>query len=157
MFQVNWFRKGADGSFLWPGFGENSRVIAWIAGRLAGTADAVETPLGLAPAPGALDLDGLDLTEEALAESFAVPTDAWLAECDLTAEFFDRFGSTLPDALRDELAALRARLEAAAAAGVPTAGAGVPTVGAGVPTAGAGVPTVGAAVPTVGAAGTPAG
>ncbi|ROS51384.1 phosphoenolpyruvate carboxykinase (GTP) [Frigoribacterium sp. PhB24] len=113
VFQVNWFRKGGDGSFLWPGFGENSRVIAWIAGRLAGTADAVETPLGLAPAPGALDLDGLDLSEEALAESFAVPTDAWLAECDLTAEFFDRFGSTLPDALRHELAALRARLEAA--------------------------------------------
>ena len=113
VFQVNWFRKGADGSFLWPGFGENSRVIAWIAGRLAGTADAVETPLGLAPAPGALDLDGLDLTEEALAESFAVPTDAWLAECDLTAEFFDRFGSTLPGELRHELAALRARLEVA--------------------------------------------
>nr|BFF15031.1 hypothetical protein GCM10025699_63340 [Microbacterium flavescens] len=113
VFQVNWFRKGADGSFLWPGFGENSRVIAWIAGRLAGTAEAVETPLGSAPAPGALDLTGLEITEEALAESFAVPTQAWLAECTLTDAFFARFGGTLPPELHAELADLRARLASA--------------------------------------------
>ena len=78
IYQVNWFRKDADGKFLWPGFGENSRVLAWIIDRVDGVGAGVETPIGIAPAPGALYLDGLDLTDEQLAELFAVDPDSWL-------------------------------------------------------------------------------
>ncbi len=113
IFQVNWFRKGADGKFLWPGFGENSRVLAWIVERVAGKAEGVETPIGIAPATGALYLDGLDLTDEQLGELFSVDPDTWLAECDLTEEYFEKFGDKVPARLSDELATLRRNLEAA--------------------------------------------
>ncbi|WP_426623171.1 phosphoenolpyruvate carboxykinase (GTP) [Leifsonia sp. McL0607] len=110
VFQVNWFRKGDDGRFLWPGFGENSRVIEWIARRVEGTADAVSTPIGRLPQTDQLDLDGLDLPAEDVAELFEVDRDSWLAECDLTEEYFERFGSRMPAALRAELASLRYQL-----------------------------------------------
>lgn len=110
VFQVNWFRKGDDGRFLWPGFGENSRVIEWIARRVEGTAGAVSTPIGRLPVVDELDLDGLELPEEDVAELFEVDAASWLAECDLTEEFFDRFGSRVPAALRAELASLRYQL-----------------------------------------------
>ncbi len=110
IFQVNWFRKDADGKFLWPGFGENSRVIEWVIRRIEGKADAVKTPLGLAPAPGVLNLDGLDLTDQQVAELFAVNVASWQVEADLTEEYFAKFGSHLPPALTDELTTLRARL-----------------------------------------------
>ncbi|MFI2754092.1 phosphoenolpyruvate carboxykinase (GTP) [Cellulomonas sp. P22] len=110
IFQVNWFRKGEDGRWLWPGFGENSRVLAWALGRVAGDAEAVESPVGLLPAPGALDLDGLDVPAADLAALFDVDPGSWLEECDLTEEFFGRFGARLPDALTTELDALRRRL-----------------------------------------------
>ncbi len=119
VFQVNWFRKGADGGFLWPGFGENSRVIEWIARRTLartgaddGAAPGVETPVGIVPAPGALRTDDLDLPDGALDELFAVDRDSWLAEADLTEQFFDTFDGRLPGAMRDELRALRTRLQA---------------------------------------------
>ncbi|SFE70028.1 phosphoenolpyruvate carboxykinase (GTP) [Flavimobilis marinus] len=119
VFQVNWFRKGSDGGFLWPGFGENSRVIEWIARRTlarAGDDDegvaGVETPVGIVPAPGALRTDDLDLPDGALDELFAVDEESWLAEADLTEQFFDTFGARLPGAMRDELRALRSRLQA---------------------------------------------
>jgi phosphoenolpyruvate carboxykinase (GTP) len=110
IFQVNWFRKDSDGRFIWPGFGENSRVIEWVIRRIEGKADAVKTPLGLQPSPGALILDGLDLSAAQVAELFAVNADMWRAEADLTEEYFARFGDHLPRALADELAQLRARL-----------------------------------------------
>jgi phosphoenolpyruvate carboxykinase (GTP) len=110
IFGVNWFRKDADGKFLWPGFGENSRVIEWVIHRIEGRADAVKTPLGLQPSPGALNLTGLGLTDQQVVELFAVNVDSWRAEADLTEEYFQRFGSHLPAALTDELAQLRARL-----------------------------------------------
>jgi phosphoenolpyruvate carboxykinase (GTP) len=110
VFQVNWFRKGADGSFLWPGFAENMRVIAWIVQRLEGTAEAESTPIGEVPAAGALDLSGLELSEDAVERLFEVDPAAWRAECDLTEEFFSRFGARTPAALRAELEALRYRL-----------------------------------------------
>ncbi len=115
VFGVNWFRKSASGSWLWPGFGENSRVLAWIvaqvdAARSGSDEGAVPGPVGLRPAPGALDVSGLDLTDDDLAELFAVDPDAWLAEADLTEEFFARFGDRLPAPLRTQLAALRHRL-----------------------------------------------
>lgn len=111
IFQVNWFRKGSDGSFLWPGFGENSRVIEWIVGRLEGEAGAAETPIGLLPAEGALNLDGLEITDDELEQLFHVDPASWLAECELTEEYFAQFGDRVPAALRAELSSLRYHLE----------------------------------------------
>ncbi|QTE29633.1 phosphoenolpyruvate carboxykinase (GTP) [Pengzhenrongella sicca] len=111
IFQVNWFRKDAAGRFLWPGFGENSRVLEWILRRVEGAAAADLAPVGLVPAAGALDLDGLDLPAADLAALFEVDPASWLAECDLTEEFFARFGAALPPALTAQLAALRRRLD----------------------------------------------
>ncbi|MBD8000170.1 phosphoenolpyruvate carboxykinase (GTP) [Oerskovia gallyi] len=118
IFQVNWFRKDAEGSFLWPGFGENSRVVEWIAQQvdrsrgLRTDAGAVTSPVGLLPAPGALDVDGLDLPEGDLEALFEVDADSWLAETELTSEFFDTFGNRVPDQLWAQLARLRSRLGA---------------------------------------------
>ncbi len=109
-FSVNWFRKGADGSYLWPGFGENSRVLAWVAARLDGAVGAVDTPAGLLPEPGDLDTNGLDLPEGALQQLLAVDPGDWAAEADDAEEFFVRFGATLPPAIAAQLTALRARL-----------------------------------------------
>jgi phosphoenolpyruvate carboxykinase (GTP) len=113
VFQVNWFRKDASGRYIWPGFGENSRVIEWVANRVSGHGDAVDNALGRAPAPGALNLDGLEVSEADLDELFAVHTDSWLAEADLTAEYFAQFGDAVPAELYAELDALRARLTTA--------------------------------------------
>ena len=110
IYQVNWFRKDADGHFVWPGFGENSRVLAWVVGRLTGEAGAVDTAIGRMPAPGALDVAGLDLSDEVLTELFAVDPQSWLAEADLTEEYFARFGDRVPDQLRTQLTNLRSRL-----------------------------------------------
>jgi phosphoenolpyruvate carboxykinase (GTP) len=110
IFQVNWFRKDSDGRFLWPGFGENSRVIEWVIRRIEGRVDAVKTPLGLQPAKGALNLDGLDLTDAQVEELFAINPESWKAEADLTEEYFAKFGDHLPKEMSDELAQLRARL-----------------------------------------------
>ncbi len=112
IFQVNWFRKGADGAFLWPGFGENSRVIEWIIRRIEGTADAVDTPIGRLPVPSQLDLEGLDITDDTLDALFEVDARSWLDECDLTEEYFEQFGARVPAALRAELASLRYHLRA---------------------------------------------
>ncbi|WP_104133325.1 phosphoenolpyruvate carboxykinase (GTP) [Cryobacterium sp. M91] len=111
IFQVNWFRKGPDGDFIWPGFGENSRVLEWMIRRIEGSADAVDTPIGLLPAEGALNLDGLDLSKESVDQLFAIDQTSWLAECDLTEEYFDKFGDKVPPALRAELASVRYHLK----------------------------------------------
>ncbi|MEO6822404.1 MAG: phosphoenolpyruvate carboxykinase (GTP) [Candidatus Nanopelagicales bacterium] len=110
IYQVNWFRKDANGHFVWPGFGENSRVLAWVVGRLTGAADAVDTAIGRMPAPGSLDVEGLGLSEEVLTELFAVDPTSWLAEADLTEEYFARFGDRVPPELRTQLTNLRTRL-----------------------------------------------
>ena len=110
IFAVNWFRKGADGKFLWPGYGENARVLDWVIGRLAGDAEYVESPIGRLPADGALPLAGLNLSPEQLDELFAVSPEPWLAECDLTAEYYALFGDRVPDQLHAQLAGLRERL-----------------------------------------------
>lgn len=117
VFQVNWFRKDDDGRFLWPGFGENSRVLAWVVDQvdrargLRTDVGAVPSPVGLLPAPGALDTRGLDLDDETLARLFHVDPDSWLLEADLTEEFFATFGDRVPPALHDRLARMRAALE----------------------------------------------
>jgi phosphoenolpyruvate carboxykinase (GTP) len=110
IFQVNWFRKDAGNRYLWPGFGENSRVLAWIAERCEGSAGAVETAIGLVPAPGALPVDGLALADEDLAALLAVDVAGWEAELPLLAEHFATFGDRLPAALDAQLEDLRARL-----------------------------------------------
>jgi len=113
IYQVNWFRKGADGKFLWPGFGENSRVLDWVIRRLEGDAESIETPIGNLPADGSMKLDGLGLTDEQTAELFAVEPKNWLDEAELTEQYFNQFGSHVPAELNAQLAALRQRLEAA--------------------------------------------
>ncbi len=112
IFYVNWFRRDQDGGFLWPGFGENSRVLKWVVERIEGQAEAVETPIGYVPAPGALDTDGLDLSEEALAAALAVDVEEWKAEIPQIQEWFEKFGADLPAVLWTELDGLKARLGA---------------------------------------------
>ena len=110
IFYVNWFRKDADGGWLWPGFGENSRVLKWIVERVSGQGEAVETPIGYLPESGAIDTSGLDLTDEQMAELLDVDVEEWLNEIESIREHYARFEETLPEALSDELAALEARL-----------------------------------------------
>jgi phosphoenolpyruvate carboxykinase (GTP) len=113
IYLVNWFRKDETGKFIWPGFGENSRVIEWIFGRCSGEDDAVSTPIGFLPAPGAIDTTGLDLSASDLAKLFAVDTTAWTAEADAIAEHYARFGSKLPAALAARLEQMKAAITAA--------------------------------------------
>jgi phosphoenolpyruvate carboxykinase (GTP) len=112
IFYVNWFRRDEDGGFLWPGFGENSRVLKWIVERIDGQAEAVETPIGHVPTPEALDTDGLDMTPEALAAALDVDVEEWKAELPQIVEWFEKFGDTLPAVLWTELDGLKARLGA---------------------------------------------
>ena len=112
IFWVNWFRRGDDGRFLWPGFGDNCRVLRWIVERVEGRAEAVETPLGFSPPAGALDLSGLQVPPEDMDELLSVDREAWRHEVDLIREHFDSFGKHLPGELWQELAALERRLEA---------------------------------------------
>jgi phosphoenolpyruvate carboxykinase (GTP) len=112
VFYVNWFRKDASGHWLWPGFGENSRVLAWVFGRCAGTAEARETPIGLLPAEGALDVSGLDVSPEDLAELLRVDDAEWRDELPAIHEHFAKFGDKLPAQLREQLTALERRLGA---------------------------------------------
>ncbi len=111
IYSVNWFRKDSDGKFMWPGFGENSRVLEWIVNRLSDKAEAVDTPIGRVPAPGALNTVGLDITDAQLAELFAVNADSWLAETDLTQEYYAEFGDRVPAELNEQLEGLRDRLK----------------------------------------------
>jgi phosphoenolpyruvate carboxykinase (GTP) len=113
IFYVNWFRKDEGGRFLWPGFGENSRVLAWVFRRCDDAGEAVDTPIGRVPAAGGLDVDGLDLEPEALEELLRVEPEDWKAQLPQVHEHFARFGDDLPDALRGQLEALEARLESA--------------------------------------------
>ncbi len=112
IFYVNWFRRDEDGGFLWPGFGENSRILKYVIERVEGKVEAAETPIGLVPAPSAIDTDGLDVTEEQLAKALAVDVDEWKAEVPQINEWFEKFGDKLPAVLWTELDGLKARLEA---------------------------------------------
>jgi phosphoenolpyruvate carboxykinase (GTP) len=110
IFYVNWFRRDADGGFLWPGFGENIRVLKWAIDRIEGRAAAVDTPIGRVPAPDALDVEGLDMTAEQLEQALAVDPEQWRAEIPAIEEWFDKIGDKVPTSLRDELASLKLRL-----------------------------------------------
>lgn len=113
VFQVNWFRKGADGTFLWPGFGDNARVLEWMVARVDGQVGAIDSPIGSLPTPGGLNVDDLDLDEATMEELFRVDPEAFLAEADDVEQFFASFGERLPAELQRQLALLRGRLEAA--------------------------------------------
>ncbi|GAA1238709.1 phosphoenolpyruvate carboxykinase (GTP) [Microbacterium phyllosphaerae] len=113
IFQVNWFRRGSDGRFLWPGFGDNSRVVDWIIRRISGEVSTVDSPIGRLPIVSDLNLDGIEVPEADLDELFSVDAEAWKTEADLTEEFYDTFGDKVPAALRAELASLRYRLDKA--------------------------------------------
>jgi phosphoenolpyruvate carboxykinase (GTP) len=114
LFNVNWFRKDLEsGDYLWPGFGDNSRVLKWVFERCDGGADAEETPIGLVPAIDALDLEGVDVTPEQVRDVLKVDADEWREEIPLIREFFDEFGDKLPVELRDALDGLERRIEAA--------------------------------------------
>jgi phosphoenolpyruvate carboxykinase (GTP) len=109
---VNWFRKDAEGNFLWPGFGENSRVLAWIFRRCEGSADAVETPVGYVPTPDGIDTTGLDVSEDDLAELLRVDVHGLRTELPTIHAHFAQFGNRLPKELRAQLEELEKRLEA---------------------------------------------
>jgi phosphoenolpyruvate carboxykinase (GTP) len=110
IYQVNWFRKSADGKFLWPGFGENSRVLEWICERLDGDASGEDTAIGVVPRPEDLKLDGLDVSTDDVAGALAVDAAAWRAELPGIREYFERFGDRMPRGLLEQLDALEARL-----------------------------------------------
>jgi len=110
LFWVNWFRKGEDGSFLWPGFGDNSRVLKWVIERLDESADSADTAIGRVPTPESIDTDGLDLDAAAMAKILEVDNEAWRQEIPQLEAHFDHLGERLPAELRDELHELEKRL-----------------------------------------------
>jgi phosphoenolpyruvate carboxykinase (GTP) len=110
IFYVNWFRRDENGAFLWPGYGQNSRVLKWIVERVEGTGQARETEIGWVPAEGGLDVDGLDVTSEQVAAAIAVDPEEWRAEIPLIEEWFAKIGDKTPRALLSELDSLKARL-----------------------------------------------
>jgi phosphoenolpyruvate carboxykinase (GTP) len=107
---VNWFRRGADGKFLWPGYGENVRVLKWILERVEGRGTAEETPVGFVPARNALTLDGLSLKQETVEELLRVSPEDWEDDLADSKQFLDKFGGRLPRELRQEHDQLSQRL-----------------------------------------------
>ena len=112
IYFVNWFRKNENDKFIWPGYGENSRVLKWIVERIAGTAEAVETPIGNLPAPGAIDISGISINEADLASILRVDKEAWLAEVESIKANYLSYGDRLPPALAAELEKLESKLAA---------------------------------------------
>ncbi len=110
IFVVNWFRKDADGKFIWPGFGENSRVLEWVFRRCAGEGETVETPIGLVPADGEINTDGLSISDEEMRELLTVDPEALRAQLPQVEEFLGKFGDKLPDEVRAQLDSLKQRL-----------------------------------------------
>ena len=110
IFNVNWFRKDDEGNFMWPGFGDNLRVLLWIIDRCEGRVDAEETAIGYLPKPEDIDIDGLDVTVDDVKEMLSIDKPLWREEADGIEEFFKFLGDTVPRELYDELATLRANV-----------------------------------------------
>jgi phosphoenolpyruvate carboxykinase (GTP) len=113
IFYVNWFRQDQNGKFLWPGYGENSRVLKWIFERCDGKVHAKETPIGRVPEVADLDIKGLNIKPAQVEELLSVDIDGWRAEVPLIKEHFARFGTRLPEGLNHEVKALEERLQSA--------------------------------------------
>jgi len=116
IFHVNWFRQDRNGKFMWPGFGENLRVLKWIADRCEGKAEAVETPIGLVPRKQDLDVSGLNMDASTLETLLSIDPSAWRQEVDAIGKYLDEYGSRVPSQLREELQGVAKRLESANAA-----------------------------------------
>ena len=110
VFHVNWFRKGEDGKFLWPGFGDNLRVLEWMIRRVEGKVDAQHTPIGHIPNEADLNLDGVSLSDEARARLFGFDAAGWQAEFASIGDYLDGYGPRMPQALRDEQRRIAAEL-----------------------------------------------
>ncbi len=110
IFNVNWFRLDDEGNFLWPGFGDNFRVLEWIVKRCNGEAEATETAIGYVPAAEDINLEGLDMDIDVLKSILAVDNEKWLGETAGIEEFYEKFGDRLPKELADQLTALKDRL-----------------------------------------------
>jgi len=113
IFHVNWFRTDEKGKFMWPGFGENLRIVEWILARCRGEVAGVETPIGVVPDPKDIDMSGLDLPAETMKKLLAVNAKDWLAEIDAVGQFFETFGTRMPGEMWRQNEALRARVLAA--------------------------------------------
>ena len=111
IFYVNWFRKNEAGKFIWPGFGENSRVLKWVFERCNGSADAIDTPIGKMPTLDGIDFNGLEMNEADKANLLRVDVEGWLQELPGIEEYYDSFGNHLPEELRQQIKALKKRLE----------------------------------------------
>jgi phosphoenolpyruvate carboxykinase (GTP) len=109
---VNWFKKGANGKFLWPGFAENIRVLDWIIGRLEGTNQGMPSAVGIVPRAGELNTSGIDVDQSTLDELLEIDQEAWAKEVESIKEFFEEFGQRMPMQLFDELAKLETRIKA---------------------------------------------
>ena len=112
IFHVNWFRKDEDGNFLWPGFGDNMRVLLWILDRCEGKADAVESPIGLLPKEDGIDTTDLDITADQLKELLTVDREVWLEDVENQKEYFKQFGDRLPKEITEQLETLEKNLKA---------------------------------------------
>jgi phosphoenolpyruvate carboxykinase (GTP) len=114
IFHVNWFRTDDEGHFIWPGFGDNMRVLLWILDRCEGKVDADITPIGYVPKAEDIMIEGLeDITLDTIRDLLTVDVESWLADIDNIKEFYAQVGSAVPNTMYDELAALEARLKAA--------------------------------------------
>ena len=111
IFYVNWFRKTPDGRWLWPGFGENSRVLKWMCERVEGKAEAVKTPIGLLPAADGLDMQGLNISAQDVKELLNVDVEAWRSEIPDIEKHFAQFGDRFPERLKKQFEALKERLK----------------------------------------------
>lgn len=110
IFHVNWFRTDDEGHFIWPGFGDNMRVLLWILDRCAGKADAVETPIGYVPYAEDINIEGLDISRDTIRDLLTVDKEAWLADVENIKDFYKLVGDHVPAEMYDELEALEARL-----------------------------------------------
>jgi phosphoenolpyruvate carboxykinase (GTP) len=115
IYYVNWFRRSPEGGFLWPGYGENSRVLKWVFERCEGRGEALQTAIGNLPTATAIDTAGLDAAPGAMEELLRIDVDGWLANCEQIDTHYARFAEKLPQALREELAGLRSRLQKSSA------------------------------------------
>jgi phosphoenolpyruvate carboxykinase (GTP) len=113
IFRVNWFRTDENSRFMWPGFGENLRVLKWILERCAGKGEAQETPIGYVPAPGAIDRKGIDVSDAGMSALLKVDKGDWVTAVGRQKEFFDQFGSRLPAGIAQEHKELARRVGAA--------------------------------------------
>jgi phosphoenolpyruvate carboxykinase (GTP) len=113
IFRVNWFRRDAEGRFLWPGYGENARILKWIVDRIRGAGRAVESPIGWLPSPEGLDLGGLEVSRSAVEAALGYERNGWLTEIEEQRAFFEQFGDRLPAAIWEEHERTTRRLTAA--------------------------------------------